>query len=213
MYRSTGPCTDPVPQDNTFARRIVLGWKSGMNVNRNLGENRSNRQGRGAFRASPPPRVAASSLQISVPPGISSSARPRAGSSRITSHKSRITAFKTSPITPFLIDNRRLEIDVTPCECNKTHRSNRHCKRPFPFCTIATKLAKVLYSLPDLVCYSRRRTRVPPPGLRALAPARPTWCESLPLPGHGEFCVPAVSQCRRETSKLNGDFRARSYAN
>jgi len=184
-----------------------------MNANRKLGENRGNRSGRGAFRASLPPCVATSSLQISAPPRIPASTRPRAGSSRITAFKSSLLTNHHSLITPFLIDNRRLEIDVSPCRCTKTPGSNRHSRRPFPFCTIATKLAKVLYSPRDLVCYSRRRTRVPPPGLRALAPARPTWCESLPLPGHGEFCVPAVSQCRRETSKLNGDFRARSYAN
>lgn len=145
-------------------------------------------------------------------------APPRAP--RITSHQSRITPLPHSlftdhhsPSTRFLIDIWRLRIDVTPCKCNKTHRSNRHSKGPFPFCTIAAKLAKVLCSHPDLVCYSRRRTRVPPLGFRALAPARPTWCEGLPLPGHRERCVSSGSPYPLDASKLNGDFRARSYAN
>lgn len=139
---------------------------------------------------------------------------------RSTNHESRITPLPRSlftnhhaPTTRFLIDIWRPEIDVTPCRCNRTCSSNRHSKGPFPFCTIAVKLAKVLCSQPGLVCYSRRRTRVPPLGLRALAPARPTWCESLPLPGHRELCVSSGSPYPLDASKLNGDFRARSYAN
>jgi hypothetical protein len=107
-------------------------------------------------------------------------------------HKSRMTAF--------LIDTRRLEMYVSSCNFNESVRSNRHSQGPFPFCTITTKLAKVLYSLRSPICYSHRRTRVPPLGLRALAPARPTWGESLPLLCcHGELCVSTGSQSSPET--------------
>ncbi len=127
--------------------------------------------------------------------------------------KSRVTPFKSSRITPFLIDTPAIRIRPIFFAFNTNTTSNRHSKRPFPFCTIATKLAKVLYLPRDFLCYSHRRTRVPPHGLRALAPARPTWCESLPLLGHRELSVSGDSQYRLEASKLNGDFRARSYAN
>ncbi len=191
-----------------------------MNTHRQLGQCPSRTPAAG------PPFPASSSpcLPPPLPPCVRASVptqpRTQLHAPRITSHKpacrtgrSRVPPFKSSRITQFLIDIWRLEIDVTTCRYNKTHYSNRHGRGTFPFCTIATKLAKVFYSLPNLVCYSRRRTRVPPLGLRALAPARPTWCESLPLPGHRELSVSSASQFGLEASKLNGDFRARSYAN
>ena len=185
-----------------------------MNARRQLG------------KSAPQTPVAVPPFPASLPPCTSASLSPYVRASRTPCvpasiptqrrsplHPPRITPFKSSPITSFLIDIWRLEIVVTPCRFNKTHHSNRHVRGTFAFCTIATKLAKVFYSSRDLVCYSRRRTRVLPLGLRALAPARPTWCESLPLPGHRELSVSSDSQYRLEASKLNGDFRARSYAN
>jgi hypothetical protein len=185
-----------------------------MNAHRQLGKSAARMRATGApFLASLPPCTPASLspyFRASLPPCVPASipTQPRS-----PLHPPRITPFRYSRITRFLIDIWRLEIVVTPCRINKTYHSNRHVRGTFAFCTIASKLAKVLYSLADLVCYSRRRTRVPPPGLRALAPARPTWCESLPPPGHRELSVSSDSQYQLEASKLNGDFRARSYAN
>jgi hypothetical protein len=177
-----------------------------MNAHRQFGKSAARTLGADSPFPAPLPPCVRASLPRCVPASIPTQPRTPL-------HPSRIPPFKSSPITPFLIDIWRLEIVVTPCRFNKTYRSNRHVRGTFAFCTIATKLAKVFYSSRDLVCYSRPRTRVPPPGLRALAPARPTWCESLPLPGHRELSVSSDSQYRLEASKLNGDFRARSYAN
>jgi len=187
-----------------------------MNAHRQLGKSAPRTQGAGSsFPASLPPCIPASPS-----PCVPASMPAWAGSSRITSHQSRITAFKASlltnhhsRITRFLIDTPAIRIRPIFFAFNTNTTSNRHSKGPFPFCTIATKLAKVLYLPRDFLCYSHRRTRVPPLGLRALAPARPTWCESFPLPGHRELSVSGDSQYRLEASKLNGDFRARSYAN
>jgi hypothetical protein len=170
-----------------------------MNANQKLGQSASR-----GLPASLLPCIPAS-LDPCVPASALLRPRTRFQVSLLTNHHPRITSF--------LIDISAIRIRPISFAFNTNVICNRHSKRPFPFCTIGAKLAKVLYSLRDLVCYSRRRTRVPPLGLRALAPARPTGCESLPLPGHGELCVSAGSQFRLETSKLNGDFRAPSYAN
>ena len=174
-----------------------------MNAHRQLGKSAPRRP------APPFPASLSPCFPTSLPPCLPAPVFE----SRITPFKASLLTNHHSRITRLLIDIWRLEIDLTPCRYNKTHHSNRHGSGTFPFCTIATKLAKVLYLPRDFLCYSHRRTPVPPLGLRALAPARPTWCESLPLPGHRELSVPSASQYRLEASKLNGDFRARSYAN
>jgi hypothetical protein len=160
ILETTGPLLEPILSFGTPVLRVALCYlETAMNANRQPGTNLKNIEPRSRFAASQPLGAGASaSLQIRA--------------SRITSHKSRIR--------PFLIDTAAIRNRPNSFAFSTNVISNRHSQRPFPFCTIGTKLAKVLYSLPDLLCYSRRRTRVPPPGLRALAPARPTWGESLP---------------------------------
>jgi hypothetical protein len=52
------------------------------------------------------------------------------------------------------------------------HRTNR--RGPVPRCAAGTTALQYLCSPPNPVCYSHRRTRVPPNGSRATAPARPS---------------------------------------
>jgi len=78
---------------------------------------------------------------------------------------------------------------------------------PPAHCAAGTRAAQYRCSPPNLVCYSHRRTRVPPNGSRATAPARPSpeasrllrWClrrqpasllrRGLPPIARGEFCA------------------------
>jgi hypothetical protein len=168
-----------------------------MNANRQLGQSTS----RDAVLRSPSRssqnsanREAPENFPASLFPCILASLptqqRAPTSTARITSHKSRITAF--------LIDIAAIRNRLNPFAFNASVASNRHAKGPFPFCTIGAQPAKVPCSLRDLVCYSHRRTRVPPPGLRAIAPARPTWCEGLPLLCHGEIRLRRIQAAARQ---------------
>src|SRR5579863_5236530 len=79
-------------------------------------------------------------------------------------------------------------------------------------CAAGTQAVRYRCSPPNPVCYSHRRTRVPPNGSRATAPARPSPEASRLL----RWCL------RRQPARLLrrglppialGDFRARSHTN
>jgi len=125
-------------------------------------------------------------------------------------------------IPPIWFSNREiqlLEYGKNPCKPRCAPRSNRENSRVAVFapqygfpallahCAAGTRPAQYRCSPPNLVCYSHRRTRVPPNGSRATAPARPSpeasrllrWClrrqpasllrRGLPPIARGEFCA------------------------
>jgi hypothetical protein len=103
-----------------------------------------------------------------------------------TGHRGRISHLSAQPIsqppitnchalfTAFLIDTPAIRNASNSFDMSESSRSNRHSSgtSPAPNFASRTTLPEVLYLHPNLLCYSRRVTRVPPIGPRESAPAR-----------------------------------------
>lgn len=88
----------------------------------------------------------------------------------------------------------------------------RSAESSLPGCAAGTRSSQYRCSPANPVCYSHRRTRVPPNGSRATAPARPSPEVSRLLRCRLRR-QPAASLATRPSPIARGDFCARSYTN